>query len=92
MGLYREAALALRLGRRPDEALDADGRELVAAVADARRDYEQAFSYFRYVAEPDLVDHAVLRLAAAERRYAYLLGQARRAGIRLPWSGPSSQG
>lgn len=87
--MQREAAaVGLRLFGSVDDGLDADGRELMAAVADARREYQQALSYFHCVAEAELVDHAVLRLAAAERRYTYLLGQARRLGLRLPWSEP----
>ena len=83
--MEKDATLVgLRLFGRAAEALDADGQELVAAVADARRAYHQALNYFQWVAEPELVDHAVLQLAAAERRYAYLLGQTRRAGIHLP--------
>jgi hypothetical protein len=84
--VHREATLALRLFGGPTDGLDEEGRELVAAVLDARREYEQALNYFHHVAEAELVDHAVLRLAAAERRYTYLLRQARRVGIRLPMS------
>lgn len=82
----REVVAALRLGRNPGAGLDSEGRELVGSVADARREYQQALNYFNCVSEPGLVEHAVLRLAAAERRYTYLLGQARSAGIRLPWT------
>jgi len=84
--LVRDAAMTLRWGRGAGDGLDAEGRELVAAVAEARREYHQAVGYFHDVAEPGLVEHAVLRLAAAERRYTFLLGQARAAGIRFPWN------
>ena len=80
--------MALRLWRGSEDGLDPEGRELVAAVADARGEYQLAVNYFHCVSDPELVEHAVLRLAAAERRYAYLLGQARRAGIRLRWAMP----
>lgn len=75
----------MRFDRPADAGPDADRRELLAAVADARRACEQAQNYFHYVTEPALVDHAVLQLAAAERRYAHLLSEARRAGVRVPW-------
>jgi len=80
----RDATLALRIFAAPDAGLDAAGRELIAAVGEAHRAHQQALRYFHQVAEPDMVDHAVLQLAAAERRYAYLLGQARRAGVQMP--------
>lgn len=86
--MLREATVGLRLFGGATDGLDEEGRELVAAVTDARREYEQALNYFHHVADAELVDHAVLRLAAAERRYAYLLRQARLAGIRLPWTEP----
>lgn len=75
---------AIRLGGRPREALGAEAQELVAAIADARGEYQRAVRYFQSVSHPQLVEHAVLVLAAAERRYAYLLGEARRLGLRLP--------
>ena len=89
--MLREATVGLRLfGGGVTEHLDEHGRELVAAVTDAHREYQQALNYFHHVAEAELVDHAVLRLAAAERRYTYLLRQARAAGIRLPWTEPTA--
>lgn len=84
-----ESLVALGFGRRGD-GMDPEHRELVAAVRDARREYVQAEACFHDAVEPELVDHAVLRLAAAERRYTYLLAQARRAGLRLPWAPPQS--
>jgi hypothetical protein len=76
---------ASRLFRRADACPDVRNGELIRAVADARREWALAQHYFQCVAEPALVDHAVLLLAAAERRYAHLLAEARRAGLRFPW-------
>jgi hypothetical protein len=78
----------MRLGRAPEEGLGPEAQELVAAIADARGEYRRAINYFHCVSQPELVEHAVLLLAAAECRYAYLLGQARQTGIRLPWTAP----
>gem|GEM_PF-2892712 len=86
--MRRDAMVALRLGRGPGDGLDPEAQELVAAIADARSEYQRAVNYFHCVSQPELVEHAVLLLAAAERRYTYLLGQARQAGIRLPWAIP----
>lgn len=67
---------------------DPEERELLAAVVEARQSMELARQYFECVTEPALVDHAVLLLAAAERRYTHLLSEARRSGVRLPWADP----
>ncbi|WP_203530658.1 YaaL family protein [Thermaerobacter sp. PB12/4term] len=51
------------------------------AVEEARRDWEQARLYFECVTDRDLVDQAIHLVLAAEKRYAYLLKQARQRGI-----------
>ncbi|PZN07225.1 MAG: hypothetical protein DIU76_05150 [Bacillota bacterium] len=54
----------------------------MAAIDQARRDWEQARRYFECVTDRDLVDQAIHLVLAAEKRYAYLLKQARLRGIR----------
>jgi hypothetical protein len=49
-------------------------RELVEL---ARRDWEQAKALFEEVNEPDMVDHAIYAIEAAERKYMYLLKRAK---------------
>jgi len=44
----------------------------------AKMDWHAAISLFNNLADQDLVDHAIFNLNAAERRYAYLLKEARR--------------
>ncbi len=71
---------------------DPEARQLLAALTVAQAEFEAARSYFNYVIEPDLVDYAILRLAAAERRYNYVLHQARSIGLYsadLPAEGPT---
>ena len=48
-------------------------RELAQLVEKARREWLAAQSAFDFVTEPELVDHAIFALQAAERRYVYLL-------------------
>ncbi|GAB6877361.1 hypothetical protein JCM13210_24530 [Thermaerobacter litoralis] len=60
---------------------DPDDFDWVGAVEQARRDWEQARLYFESVTDRDLVDQAIHLVLAAEKRYAYLLKQARRRGI-----------
>lgn len=47
-------------------------------IEEAKRDWQYACSYFDVVTEPDLVDHAIYMMHAAEVRYVYMLKQLRR--------------
>lgn len=44
----------------------------------AKRDWLLAHNYFQNVTDPDLVDHAIYMLEAAEAKYSYLLKRARK--------------
>lgn len=67
---------------------EGDCPELLEAVAQAHREWEAAKSFFETVTDPDLIDYAIYRIAAAQRRYAYLLRQAKQEGVRTgEWSG-----
>lgn len=57
--------------------------ELRDAVERARQDWLQARSYFDNVTDPDLVDHAIFLIEATEKKYVYLLKQARAEGLKL---------
>lgn len=46
-------------------------------VDNARKDWLQARAYFENVTDPDLIDHAIYEIVAAERKYMYLLRLAR---------------
>ncbi|PZN11301.1 MAG: hypothetical protein DIU69_05740 [Bacillota bacterium] len=59
----------------------------VAAVDEARREWEHARRYFETVTDEDLVDQAIHLVNAAEKRYAYLLKQIRRQGVRAASEG-----
>ncbi|MHB9144047.1 MAG: DUF2508 family protein [Symbiobacteriia bacterium] len=52
-------------------------------VEQARQDWVAARSYFETVSEPELVDHAIYLIEAAETRYMYLLHKARNQELRL---------
>ncbi|MBX5465143.1 MAG: DUF2508 family protein [Clostridia bacterium] len=47
-------------------------------VEQARRELEAARSYFDSVTDPELVDHAIHLLNAAEKKYMYLVHRAQR--------------
>jgi len=42
-------------------------------IIEAREEWDDARSYFNSVSDPDLIDHAIYLLEAAESKYRYLL-------------------
>ncbi len=54
---------------------------LVALVDRAHREWMQAKAYFEEVDDPDLVDHAIYAMEAAEKKYMYLLKLARKENV-----------
>ena len=55
--------------------------ELPHVVEQARQEWLGAQSYYNSVSDKDLIDHAVYMMQAAEKKYMYLLKQARQQGI-----------
>jgi len=54
---------------------------LPMVVEEARREWINAQYYYNTVSDLDLIDHAVYLMQAAEKKYMYLLKQARSAGV-----------
>lgn len=54
------------------------------SVVKARDEWLAAKNYFEMVSDPDLVDHAIYLLGAAERKYMYLLKRAKNEGLDSP--------
>lgn len=52
-------------------------------VEQARREWQSAKERFDQISDPDLIDHAIYDLEAAERRYIYLLKKAKEEGVNL---------
>lgn len=52
---------------------------LVRLVEKARREWLAAQDEFNFVTDPQLIDHAIFSIQAAERRYVYLLRLAAQA-------------
>jgi hypothetical protein len=71
-------AIAGRLLDDGEEEILSDWREetreeLAAKVDSAKKEWLDAMSYFNQAVEPDLVDHAIMTMQAAERKYMYWL-------------------
>jgi hypothetical protein len=56
---------------------------LADIVEHAREEWLNSRAYFETVSDPDLVDHAIFMMEAAEKRYIYLLKRAREAGVTI---------
>jgi len=54
---------------------------LAIVVEEARQEWLNAQHYYNTVSDQDLIDHAVYLMQATERKYMYLLKQARLAGV-----------
>ena len=53
----------------------------VGLIEEAKQDWLAARNYFNAVTDPELIDHAIYMMEAAEKRYVYLLKRAREDGI-----------
>ena len=51
--------------------------DFIDLIEQARREWLAAKAYFENVSEPELVDHAIYLVEAAEKKYMYLLRKAR---------------
>ena len=60
-----------------------DKKNILAAIEEAKRELQECRDYFELVDEPELVDYAIYKEAAAKSRYAYLLDQAKKLDIKV---------
>lgn len=63
--------------------VDDEKPQIMQAVDEALQQWERARSYFNDVTDPDLIDHAIYEIEAAERKYVYLLRRAQELGCRI---------
>ncbi|GEM_PF-3301720 len=68
--------------RTSEKAVSGD-EKLLQELAQAREEWQSAHSYFNNATDPELVDHAVLLLEAAERKYMYLLKEVKAKGLKV---------
>ncbi|MDX9873054.1 MAG: YaaL family protein [Clostridia bacterium] len=68
-------------GQEEQKRLDENQFSLCELVELARRDWEHARKIFEESRDPDMVDHAIFAMEAAERKYMYLLKKAREEKI-----------
>ncbi len=80
-GVIATVSTGLNLVLEGADSRQVNPPELLSLVEEAREEWAAARTYFDSVSEPDLIDHAVYVSQAAEKRYMYLLKQARSQGL-----------
>jgi len=53
---------------------------LLEAISQAQREWHEARIMFNQVNEPELIDHAIYTVEAAEKKYTYLIKKAKEMG------------
>lgn len=66
----------------PAERTDVKIPALLEGVEQARQDWIFAQRYFNEVTDEDLIEYAAYLIKTTEKKYLYLLKQARKQGIR----------
>ncbi|MGI6149780.1 MAG: YaaL family protein [Limnochordia bacterium] len=64
-----------------EQSLSPEDQKLLSEVLQAREEWLSAHSYFNNATDPALVDHSILLLQAAERKYMFLLNEAKARGL-----------
>lgn len=57
-----------------------DKNDVYINVETAKKEWEDAKNIFENVSQPDLVDYAIYKVEAAEKKYIYLLRQIKNSG------------
>lgn len=64
-----------------EEEPSAPEDDLAEKVEAAKQEWVMALRYYDSVSDPDLIDHAVYQIRAAEKKYTFLLKLAREKGV-----------
>lgn len=62
--------------------VEAPEPDRLAVIEQARQEWVNTDYYFACVSDPELIDHAILLKEAAQKKYMYLLRQARLEGLK----------
>lgn len=66
--------------------------QITRAIEKAHREWIAARTYFQTVSDPELVDHAIFLVDAAEKKYMYLMRRAREHGFTASMASGHNQG
>lgn len=67
--------------KRPE--IDLQERDFAFMIEEARQEWQSAKKLFEEATDQDLIDHAIHGVKAAERRYMYLLKEAREKNVKI---------
>ncbi len=67
--------------------------DMLEIVNRAKQEWLASQKYFNSVSDPDLIDHAIMLTDAAQKKYMYLLRQAKSHGLKAlqPENAPSEK-
>ncbi|MDI3256730.1 MAG: YaaL family protein [Kyrpidia sp.] len=88
--IFRWARCKLRAGREiPGQQEKAD---LLREIERTRDEWMRALHLLDNVVEPELIDHAIYTIQAAQRKYEYLMRVARSQQVQARSEDPAGQG
>lgn len=62
---------------------EAKEKEFHEIIEQAHKDWQAAVDLFNDVSDPDLIDHSIYALEAAEEKYSYLIKKAKETGYKV---------
>lgn len=65
-----------------DGKVDAREPDMLEIIHQAKQEWLASQRYFNSVSDPDLIDHAIMLTDASQKKYMYLLRQAKKQGLR----------
>lgn len=68
-----------------DKVVKVQHPDIIDDVEEAKRDWLLACAHFDNVTDPELVDHAIYLMEAAQKRYIYMLRRAREEKVTHPF-------
>lgn len=58
-------------------------QEVIDLIREARQEITEAYDVFNLMVEPELIEYAIFKIRAAEKRFSYLLKWARENKVNL---------
>lgn len=80
---WLDGMMEVAMSRVPErKAAESPRPDMLDVIEQARQEWLNTDHYFDCVSDPELIDHAILLKEAAQKKYMYLLKQARIEGLR----------
>ncbi|MBX6395304.1 MAG: YaaL family protein [Alicyclobacillaceae bacterium] len=79
-------------GRGKGSPEEEERADLLREIERTRDEWVRALHLLDHVVEPELIDHAIYTVQAAQRKYEYLMRVARNKNLIAHMEGPSTEG